>query len=102
GAWGQGCAAAGVAESPAAGTPFLSCRPNPFAGSTQLVLARSPQSAARLEIFDASGRRVRSIDWPAGRASLSWDGADQAGRALPAGVYLYGMDGRSGRFLLLR
>ncbi|MDM7915659.1 MAG: hypothetical protein QUU85_10415, partial [Candidatus Eisenbacteria bacterium] len=29
GAWGQGCAAAGVAESPAAGTPFLSCRPNP-------------------------------------------------------------------------
>jgi flagellar hook assembly protein FlgD len=47
---------------------------------------------ARIVIFDAQGREVRSI--PIGdvqpiEMTITWDGHDDAGAQLPAGVYLY-------------
>ena len=44
-----------------------------------------------LEIFDASGRRVRSLVrgmLAAGQHRMSWDGKDAAGRSVPSGRYL--------------
>jgi flagellar hook assembly protein FlgD len=46
---------------------------------------------ATLVLFDASGRIVRHLhdgDLPAGETPLSWDGRDDGGREVSAGVYL--------------
>jgi flagellar basal-body rod modification protein FlgD len=44
-----------------------------------------------LAIFDASGslvRRFSQSSQPAGQHSIEWDGRDDAGTSLPAGIYL--------------
>ncbi len=49
-------------------------------------------SAARLELFDTRGRRVRVVEggeFGNGRLLLSWDGRDDSGASLPSGRYLY-------------
>jgi hypothetical protein len=46
---------------------------------------------ARLEIFDAAGRRVRVLasgPQPLGMGRVHWDGAGERGERLPAGIYL--------------
>jgi len=45
---------------------------------------------AEVAVFDASGRRVRTLlseTMAAGRHPLAWDGAEASGVAAPAGVY---------------
>ncbi|MBM4118128.1 hypothetical protein FJ251_10390 [bacterium] len=65
--------------------------PNPSRGETTLRFALGASARElRLEIFDAGGRRVRCLErsaLPAGELSLVWDGRDETGRALPAGLY---------------
>ena len=52
-----------------------------------------------LRVYDVLGRRVRQV-WQgplgAGRHRFVWDGRDEAGKAVAAGVYLYQVevDGR--------
>ena len=51
---------------------------------------RNAGGPAELDIFDVQGRLVRrfaSRDWPAGPASVDWNGADDQGRPVPSGVY---------------
>ncbi len=65
--------------------------PNPTRGETTLRFAL-PGGARelQLEIFSAGGRRVRTLargGLPAGELALAWDGRDEAGRPLPAGLY---------------
>lgn len=70
--------------------------PNPFNPSTVLVLVL-PQSPgepgvtpAAVDIFSASGSRVRSLfrgAMPGGKNELAWNGNDDFGRYLAAGVY---------------
>jgi hypothetical protein len=74
--------------------PGLVVSPNPFRGSVRISLDRSlgrSPSYSSVRIFDASGRLVRSLPVPSSlvprRLSLSWDGTDDTGRRLPAGVY---------------
>jgi len=65
--------------------------PNPFRGATTLRLARSNDRNASLRVFDASGRLVRVLPVMTsadGTAIASWDGRDEAGNALPSGIYL--------------
>jgi hypothetical protein len=65
-------------------------RPNPFAGATTLRFALPSEGAIRLELLDVTGRVVRRIaDGPmsAGTHTLDWNGADAAGRPVPAGIY---------------
>ncbi len=66
-------------------------RPNP-ARAEIVVPVRAPTGGARarVDIFDGQGRRVRALGpvWlETGESSLTWDGADDDGRALPAGFY---------------
>lgn len=89
--------AVGVAEAaPAAGMALSlgPAFPNPFRSSVAIPFA--PGGAARggggvrLTIHDAAGRCVRVLhDGPAGaeREVARWDGRDERGRNLPAGVY---------------
>ena len=57
--------------------------PNPFRGRVALALGPVP----RAEVFDLAGRRVRALE-VRGDGTSSWDGRDDTGRALPAGLYL--------------
>ncbi|UCE01914.1 MAG: NF038122 family metalloprotease [Candidatus Latescibacterota bacterium] len=83
--------------------------PNPFNPATTLRFALPRAGAARLEVVDASGRRVRVFSWDAlavGDHTVVWDGRDQQGHGVASGVYLYRLqaDGRSiaRRMMLLR
>jgi choice-of-anchor B domain-containing protein len=72
--------------------------PNPAreAASVRFDLARPGD--ALLEIFDARGRRLRTLLAPglrSGRHALAWDGRDVAGRRAPSGVYFYLLQSRS-------
>lgn len=62
--------------------------PNPSRGSVQIGW-QSPRGGWTAEVFDVTGRTIQSLgsfDEP-GRHSVSWDGQDQTGRRVPAGVY---------------
>ena len=70
---------------------LLPAEPNPFSAETTLtcVLPASGEDVS-LAIYDAAGRRVRSIfrGRRSGVARETWDGRDGAGWSVPAGVYL--------------
>lgn len=64
--------------------------PNPARGGTEIELGLPREGWTRLDVVDVSGRRVRGLVLgfrPAGRHRLLWDGRDDAGRAVAAGVY---------------
>ncbi len=69
---------------------------------------RAPEGI-RLSVFDLAGRRVRKLleaDLPVGEYRVNWDGADDVGDEVPAGVYLYRLDrgniAEAGRLVLTR
>lgn len=65
--------------------------PNPTRSFDIIHWALPIRAAVRLEVFDISGRRQRKlIDgvFPAGRHQVRWQGTDDRGTPLPAGIYL--------------
>ncbi len=71
-------------------TTMLGSRPNPYNQRTHVRFALGQSGQARVSIFDASGRRVRTLvdgSLDAGVHSLVWDGEDDRGSRLPSGVY---------------
>jgi hypothetical protein len=82
---------------------------NPFRGETAFTCALPAAGAARLALYDCAGRRVRTLldrHVEAGALPVAWDGRDDGGRELPAGVYLArlsaGDEQGSGRVVKLR
>jgi glucose/arabinose dehydrogenase len=78
------------APSVAAGLA-LSAAPNPFTSTTRIQLSVRESGAARLVLYDVGGRRVRVLvdgSLPAGAHGADWDGRDERGRPLSAGVYV--------------
>jgi len=78
------------AGTPAPGRALSAAWPNPFNPSTRLAFTLAAPANLRLDIHDARGRRVRRLAeglFAAGAHERTWDGRDEAGRALPAGVY---------------
>jgi hypothetical protein len=83
--------------------------PNPAANHTTLQLDLPQAGPARVCIYDAAGRRLRTLvdaRLPAGQHPLTWDGRDAAGNPAAAGVYwaLVQADDqqRSARIVLVR
>ncbi len=66
--------------------------PNPAVASTRIAFLL-PEAAAEVtvRVFDASGRLVRKLDrgFSPGWNEVLWDGANDRGSAVPAGVYFY-------------
>jgi len=65
--------------------------PNPFNGETQIRYELAVASSAVLKILDLKGRQVRTLTQDRRQAGLhvvAWDGKDDSGQSLPAGVYL--------------
>src|SRR5580765_1828735 len=66
-------------------------RPNPSSAESRLEFALAAGSVADLSIYDAAGRRVATLvhsELPPGRHSLAWDGRDESGSPVAAGIYL--------------
>ena len=73
--------------------------PNPFNPAVVLPLDLATDAGVSLTVHDVLGRRVRQV-WQgplgAGSHRFVWDGRDEAGKVVAAGVYVYRveMDGR--------
>jgi hypothetical protein len=66
--------------------------PNPFAQSTTIGITLPERAEIDVAVYDVVGRRVATIAagaWDAGKHDLSWNGTDDAGRPVGAGVYFY-------------
>ena len=88
---------------------LLRVEPNPARDRTSFVVESDLEGARSVIVFDVRGRVVRRLEdsgATAGLRTLPWDGRDDAGRPLPAGVYLVRVEvgGRvaAGRVSLLR
>jgi len=65
--------------------------PNPFLDRTSIKIAFTGSADARLDIFNALGTIVHSVEFDPGNFHIVeyvWDGRDYIGNPLPAGVYL--------------
>jgi len=84
------------------------CAPNPLAGNTRIRYeVPAPGGHVSLELFDVTGRLVRSlVDAPKAPGShvAEWDGRNRAGVQVGAGVYFYvlGAPGFSARHSMTR
>jgi flagellar hook assembly protein FlgD len=83
--------------------------PNPFNPTTRIPFTTSERGHVTLAIYDATGRRVRTlIDgmMPAGRHDVDWDGRDDRGIVRSSGVYFCrmhaGKQSASRKMLLLK
>jgi len=69
----------------------FSLAPNPSRGSTELVFALPRAGHASVDVFDVTGRRVARLadgGFTAGLHRVRWDGRDDGGSRVAAGVYL--------------
>ena len=67
-------------------------QPNPFRPSTTLRFTLPSERDVRLEVFDVSGRMVKTLargTFAPGMHTLQWNGIGEKGNRLPTGVYLY-------------
>ncbi len=72
--------------------------PNPFNPRTMIHFTLDREQQADLTLFDARGRRVRTLlHGPAsvGGHAVAWDGLDENGHACAAGVYLARLRGET-------
>ena len=79
-----------LVESPPTAFRMLPSRPNPFQDRTRFAIDLPEERAIRIEVYNLSGQRVRTLldgMRPAGRHQVFWDGADDGGQRLPAGIY---------------
>lgn len=81
--------ATGAAERPGARLPegAFAVRPSVVSHRAVFELELAAAGPALVEVFDAAGNPVRRFDVAADVRSVSWDGADAAGKRLAEGVY---------------
>ncbi|MFC1573298.1 FlgD immunoglobulin-like domain containing protein, partial [Candidatus Eisenbacteria bacterium] len=94
------------------GMYISSSTPNPFEHSSNIyyeIPSGTDESAVSLRVYDPSGRLIRTLVTAkkiSGRHAASWNGLNDAGELVPAGVYFYQLHwhGRCAttRVLLLR
>jgi len=67
--------------------------PNPFNGFTRLRFQLPQYSRISLTIFDITGKEVKTLirnrEYPPGEHEIAWNGANQAGKEVSSGIYLY-------------
>ena len=76
--------------APPARLELAPARPNPFGGSTLLRFTLPRPGPVRLEVLDPLGRRVRRLFSGAlgsGANQVTWDGRDEQGVGVAAGLY---------------
>jgi len=85
------------------GTPKAALRafPNPFRTSTQFQVPADARSHS-IDIVDIQGRTIRKILLQEGTGWVNWDGQDDAGHPVPAGVYFARLQDRAPALRLIR
>jgi hypothetical protein len=84
-----------VVNVPPAGAPvrvaLLAPRPNPSSSGSAIAFDLPAATTASVRVVDVQGRTVRTLadgaSFAAGRATLTWDGRNDAGLPIGAGVY---------------
>jgi WD40 repeat protein len=69
---------------------LLPARPNPFNQSTAIHFELARDARVRLDVYDAAGRKVRTLldhVVPVGYQAIGWNGRDDAGADVAAGIY---------------
>ena len=77
--------------TPAAALSLRLTGANPSIGAVRLAYSIPRPGPVSLQIFAPDGRRVRGLlseVRPAGGQEATWDGRDEAGRSMPAGIYV--------------
>lgn len=79
---------------------LLGNAPNPIRWSTRIAFILPDSREASLQVFDAMGRRVRTFGngFTVGMNEVVWNGADDSGRMLRAGVYVARLEVGGERF----
>ncbi|MBY0435326.1 MAG: T9SS type A sorting domain-containing protein, partial [Cyclobacteriaceae bacterium] len=68
--------------------------PNPFVGSVNLPFIMGEAGAVQISIFDLLGKKIKDVannPYNPGLHTVQWDGTDQTGARVAAGVYFYRM-----------
>ncbi len=84
------------------GVGLAQSRPNPTSGGAEIAFRIPEEQAARLRLFDVSGREVATLfDGVASRGEtrIAWTGADRSGRLLATGIYFYRLESPAGVLL---
>jgi len=71
-------------------TELLPVVPNPAFGATSLRYSVAARGTVELAVYSIDGRRVKTLARgvaETGRYSIKWDGTDERGTRLGAGVY---------------
>lgn len=82
--------------------------PNPFWRRTDITFSISESQRVTIRLYNILGQSVRTVlneILPAGQHIVTFDGADDRGHALPAGVYFYEIKAaitQSGRLIKVR
>jgi hypothetical protein len=69
-------------------------RPNPFHPMTMIEYTLPEAAQVRVDVYDASGRHVRTLvdgAQGAGGHEVVWNGDDDAGRMVSSGLYFYAL-----------
>jgi hypothetical protein len=72
--------------------------PNPFSGTTRIEYALPTRERLTIAVYDVRGRRIRELVNEVrdpGTAAVGWDGTDDQGVPVAAGVYLVRYETRS-------
>jgi hypothetical protein len=80
---------------------LLPAAPVPFTTRTTISYALAAETQVEVAVFGIEGRRVRTLArglQPAGVHQVGWDGTDDRGRTVAAGVYYAHLVLPSGRF----
>ncbi len=96
--------------APVSALALLAPRPNPARPSTTVRWTQPAAAPVALTVYGLDGRRVRALlsgdAFGAGPHDVTWDGRDDAGRAVRAGAYFVrlevGGERRDARVMLLR
>ncbi len=73
--------------------------PNPFNPQTEIKFQLSEPQQVTLTVFDVNGRQIAELMnavRPAGEHRVQWRGRNEAGLAVPSGIYLYRLQTESG------
>ncbi len=70
---------------------FLKNSPNPFSESTTISFSKTTNSYKlnRICIYNVKGKLIRTYDITPEMNSITWNGKDEKGTAMPNGVYYY-------------
>ena len=72
--------------------------PNPFNPSVRIPFHLPATTRVDVAVYNSAGQRVRTLQrgyWPVGAGEVGWEGRDEAGQGVAAGVYLVRLRTRS-------